>query len=107
MFLQQFVHLAAERNVPAACPLEIRLARFRRDHLQGFKENFPFRHDAKGFNHEWTTMNTNCWGQSESSHWNSISMIVTAEEPVVLSVQNEFGARSYGGRAACPPKRLR
>jgi hypothetical protein len=69
MFFQQFVHFAEERNVPAACPLEIRRACFRRDHLQGFKENFPFRHDAKGFNHEWTTMNMNCWGQSESSHW--------------------------------------
>jgi len=38
---------------------------------------------------------------------NSISRIVTSEWPVALSVLNEFGARSYGGPAACPPKRLR
>jgi hypothetical protein len=50
MFLQQLVHFAEERNVPAAHPLKIRRARFRRDHLQGFKKDFPFRHDASRFN---------------------------------------------------------
>ena len=49
MFLQQLVHLAAERDIPAARTLKICRARFRRGHLQGFKENFSFSHISNHF----------------------------------------------------------
>ncbi len=50
MFLQQLVHLAAERDIPAAGGMQVSRARLRRGHLQGFKEDFPFPHDSNRFN---------------------------------------------------------
>src|SRR4030095_6627987 len=49
MLLQQFLHLAAKSEVLAAGLLEKRRERFRRAHLQGFKENFPFSHNSNRF----------------------------------------------------------
>ena len=49
MLLQQFLHLAAESDIPAARALKIYRTRLRRGHLQGFKKNFPFGHDSNRF----------------------------------------------------------
>jgi hypothetical protein len=50
MFFQQLVHLAAESDIPGARPLKIGRTRLRRAHLQGFQEDFPFRHDSNCLN---------------------------------------------------------